>query len=71
MKTLLLTLGLTLTLPVYAQTVVTVPVTPNSFTPTTVVTSQGTFVVVPNYSGGGVSAVIQVANPPAPSAPKK
>ena len=70
MKTVMAVL-LALPLTALAQTVV-VTAQPNSFTPTTVVTSTGTYIVVPNYSTGGTAAVIQTSTAkPANPAPKK
>lgn len=40
---------------------VSVPVQTNSFTPTTVVTTTGTYIVVPNYTTGQPAAVIQTS----------
>jgi hypothetical protein len=44
----------------HAENIVVVPQT-NTFTPTSVVTPSGTYVIVPNYSTGATQAVIQTS----------
>jgi hypothetical protein len=53
-------LALAISVQAQAQNIAIVPQT-STFTPTTVVTSSGTYVVVPNYTTGATQAVIQTS----------